>query len=751
MPRIVFALTLLVSATLLFLLQPIVAKMILPLLGGAPAVWITCMVFFQAMLLAGYLYAHWITRRFGGRRQVAIQMGMLFLCAFFLSQLSLPQRLAHGDSSALQFGLPPTQTNQTFWLLALLAVASGPPFFAVATCSPLLQQWFTRTGDPGAADPYFLYAASNCGSLLALLGYPVLLEPLVRLPSQSWLWNAGYVILIGMTACCAGLIWRSPDPDVQSDEPSSLAAHQAGQITWVRRVRWVALAFVPSSLLLGTTTGISTDIAAIPLFWVIPLALYLFTFILVFARRRWVSHRLMVRALPLMILLQLFWSLQQARPVWASIAIQLSTFFVLAMVCHGELARDRPAARHLTEFYLSLALGGVLGGLFNALVAPLLFSTVIENPLQMLLACLFQPKPEPGKQSARANLRHVGLPLLLGAAAAILTVTIGYPYPDAGIVEAVLVLAAPLLCFALTVYVSDRPLLFGASVAAVLLFGFAGNEVPGQMLLQRRTFFGVHRIVVNSKGPYIELHHGSTLHGRQWYDPEQSVPTHPDQPLGYYHRQGPIGQVFEAFNGPAAKNHVAVIGLGAGALAAYGQPGQHMTFYEIDAAVRDLASDRRYFTFLSATPAEVRVIIGDGRRMLSGAADGEYGLIIVDAFSGDAIPVHMLTREALREVYLRKLAGDGLMAFHISNRYLDLQPVLGDLASDAGLVCRIENDRVVDEPTGRTGSVWVIMAREESHLGRLAADVRWHKSPSRPGTTVWTDDFSNILGIVRWR
>lgn len=354
-------------------------------MGGTPGVWNTCMVFFQASLLAGYIYAHAATAWLGVRRQAALHVGLLLL-----PLSTLPIAVSIGWS-------PPVEENPIPWLLALLLVSVGLPFFVISASAPMLQKWFASTGHPAAKDPYFLYRASNLGSMLGLLAYPALLEPTLQLAEQSWLWSWGYGLLILLTLGCAVILWRGPVSATHSlslgashDSHGLLTIEDSGSgLTVSRRMRWVALSFVPSSLMLGVTTHLSTDIAAIPLLWVIPLALYLFSFVLVFARKPSLSHQFMVRRLPFLILASAITIFSKAtQPVWLLMPLHLLTFFVAAMVCHGEMAKDRPPTRHLTEFYLWMSVGGVLGGLFNALVAPMVFSTVVEFPLAMVAASL---------------------------------------------------------------------------------------------------------------------------------------------------------------------------------------------------------------------------------------------------------------------------------------------------------------------------------------------------------------------------
>jgi hypothetical protein len=406
---VVFALTLFVSATLLFLVELMIGKMILPLLGGTPAVWNTCMVFFQASLLVGYAYAHVTLAALGARKQAALQLFLLVL-PFLVLPIAVKKELA-----------PQGEGSQVLGVLVLLIVSVGPPFFVLSTSAPLLQKWFADTSHPAARDPYFLYAASNLGSMVGLLSYPILVEPYLSLSprtwlSQSWLWTAGYVLLVALSAACAVILWRSPRAAPSDKAATSSRSTDRRPLTTARRLRWVALAFVPSSLMLGATTYITTDIAAIPLLWMPPLALYLLSFILVFSRMPPVIHRILVALMPLLILLTVFLMLSEIQPplpwfsatIWL-ILLHLILLFVVAMVCHGELARSRPDVGHLTEFYLWMSVGGVLGGLFNALVAPLLFDGVVEYPLAMVLACLLMPSLEGEAADRGRPLRDMGL------------------------------------------------------------------------------------------------------------------------------------------------------------------------------------------------------------------------------------------------------------------------------------------------------------------------------------------------------
>ena len=734
-----FPLTLFVGSSLLFLVQPMIAKMLLSRLGGSPAIWNTCMVFFQAVLLAGYAYAHAISAYLNLRRQIIVHVAVLLLpCSFSL----LPIAVA-ADAT------PPGTGNPSLWLLGTLAVGVGLPFFAVSATAPLLQKWFASSGDTAATDPYYLYVSSNLGSVLALLSYPFLLEPRLTSGEQSIFWTAGYALLIVMVGVIASKLWRmAPAPPSHRKEPNSWATGDI-PLTRKRRCRWLVFAFVPSSLLFSVTTYLTSDIAAVPLLWVIPLSLYLVSFIIVFAQKPLVSQRFLTAALPrTVLLLVLVYLTESNEPIQLVAAIHLSGFFVLCLACHGELAQDRPATSHLTEFYLWLAVGGVLGGLFNALVAPQLFTSVLEYPL-IVAAVAFLLLWSPYAYTAQGS-RQLDwlLPAAVLTLTSILVVVFQYLGTEPGPVSIAVMFGAPVvICYTFI----ERPLRFALGVAAILLASSLYHGVYGTALFRDRDFFGVHRVthanIQGSSEKYHQLVHGYTVHGLQSDDPRRRR-----EPLTYYTRSGPIGQVFDTFSGAAAKKDVAVVGLGAGSLSAYALPGQNWTFFEIDPAVVAIAQNSQLFSYLADSSVHPRLVLGDARLSLAKEKDHHFDLLILDAFSSDSIPPHLLTREAFR-LYVAKLTDDGLIAFHISNKYLDLEPVLGDVARDAGLASRSQKDLdviPVEKQAGKFGSHWVVLARKDEHLGRLRFDRRWQEIPARKDSRVWTDDFYNLISVLRW-
>lgn len=725
---LIFTATIFLSSALLFVIQPIFAKMVLPLLGGAPAIWITSILFFQVVLLAGYAYAHWGPERLGNRRHAIMHLALLA-----------------GAALALPVGVPggwvPDESRPVIWLLALLTVSLGLPFFAMSASGPLLQRWFSATRHPYAADPYFLYRASNAGSMLALLGYPLLLEPLASLGDQGAFWSIGYGLLFVFAAGSAYLLLRYPAAP-QELSPDANARSEA-RIGWTRRLRWVALAFVPSSLMLGVTTYLTTDIAAIPLLWVVPLSLYLLTFILVFGRKSLVPTRIAVRIQPFILIpVALLFLLRATRPPLLLLAHLLAVLAV-GVVCHGRIAEDRPAAGRLTEFYLWIAVGGALGGFFNAVIAPVAFDNIIEYPIALVLACLLRPGPGKSGQ-VRAWRWDLLLPVIL----LVLMLTVFAVFDRPGTAQPIVKLAA-LGTAALVVFsFAERPLRFALGMTAMLIAGaFLPTDQPASVLYASRTFFGSQKVVQQQDTGIRRLVHGNTIHGAQ-----STKPGMRREPLTYFHRGSPIGEVFGELG--SGFSSIGVVGLGTGSLACYSTGSQLWTFYEIDPEIEHIARDANLFTFLNDCEPEARVIIGDARLSLRDAQKDVYDLLVIDAFNSDAIPLHLLTKEAL-DLYLDKVAEQGIIAFHISNSYVDLRPVLRQLADDAGMLARVAVDRDltmrqrVEE--GKAPSIWVVLARSPAALGTLADDPEWGTPGAQSGVGLWTDDFSNLLSVFRWR
>jgi SAM-dependent methyltransferase len=728
-PTLVYGATLFLSAALLFGIEPMFSKMVLPLLGGTAAVWTTCMLFFQAVLLLGYGYAHFVAGRVSLRGQVVLQAALLTI-ALTLVPVGIPAGWA-----------PPAAGAPTLWLLSLLTVSLGVPFFVLATMAPLLQRWYERASDGG--DPYPLYAASNLGSLIVLLSYPFVIEPSLSLLRQGALWAAGYRLLVLTVLVCAATAWRARPT---AGDPS--APTRSAPVAVRTRLEWLLYAFVPSSLLLGVTSYITTDIAAVPFLWVIPLALYLLTFVLVFARAAPERHTWMLGIQPFAIIPLMFvWSWGVGGAPTALMALHLIAFFTTAMVCHGELARRRPPSEQLTDFYLMLALGGALGGVFNAIVAPHLFHSVAEYPLVLALACFLRPDR---RRVARAAER-IGADLAWGLVPALLMTGLA-PVARGLVGETTVRPMAPIIavaivsaCVAALCYAAkNRPFRFGVSVAGVL----ASAAVPvigGPIVLHaERSFFGVHRVREDPTGRYHTLYHGVTLHGAQSLDPRRRC-----DPLTYYAREGPAGSAMEQL-GPAAGRRVGVVGLGSGSLAAYARAGDSWTYFEIDPVVERIARDPRYFTYLTCAE-NVRVVLGDGRLSLARAPDRSFDLLVLDAFSSDGIPVHLLTREAI-ELYRKKLRPGGAILLHLSNRHLDLAPIVASNAKEAGLIARISFIPLTaaQQADFKAASKWAVLVEQEGDLGALAHDLRWRPLVAGERARAWTDVYSDLVSALTW-
>ena len=719
--------TLFVSALLLFWVQPLVAKMMLPLLGGAPAVWNTAMMFFQLVLLAGYGYAHLLTRAVAPRWQPWIH-GALLIAAASALPFAVGNQVPPTDATASMVAL---------WLVGRLLIIVGLPFFALSASAPLLQAWFTRTGHSTAGDPYFLYSASNLGSLVALLAFPLAFEPLTTLSMQSHLWMVVFSVLVLMVLVCAAAARQAVPRNSETPVASEIAAPSAS--LWRTRTLWIALAFVPSSLLLGVTSYITTDVASAPLLWVIPLALYLLSFVVTFARRPPIkmSWSLTAQAASISVVLLLF--MTPTPPLGLVIPWHYLAFFFTALVCHGMLAARRPAAARLTEFYFCLSLGGALGGVFNALLAPVLFSSTYEYPLALILACALRAA---AGTAGKPNKMDFVLPL---AVLAIVVAIIAGWSTISAIAPAAATLAV--LVIALIVFLlGNRAFRFALAVAAVLVPTTLYRS-NGGVLEQERSFFGVHRVKVDTAAPMLDLAHGTTLHGAELTDPARWRTQ-----VRYYYAGGPIGQFFTglraAHPGP---QRISVTGLGTGALACYALPGEPWTFYEIDPVVVGIARDTRYFHYLEQCGASTQIVLGDARLSLKAGPSHRYDVLILDAFSSDAIPMHLLTKEAI-ELYLDQLTESGVMLLHISNRNLQLTTMLAALAHELGLAGRhqLYLPSPAEEADGAIGSEWVVLARRQSDLAFLDSEPRWSELASDRRINAWTDNFSNIVSVLKW-
>jgi hypothetical protein len=734
---IVYTAAIFVSALLLFSVQPLFTRMVLPRLGGSPAVWSVAMVFFQSLLLGGYAYAHYLMHFRNRMIPVIIHLALLIVAL-----LTLPLSIASG------WGEPPS-SGYAFWLLGLFAVSIGLPFFALAANNPLLQAWFVRTGHPNGPDPYFLYASSNIGSFLALLAYPVLLEPLFTLRTQNLIWTGGYGLLIVLIAACGVLLWRSPASaavDVLAEDTAAPAP------AWILRARWIFLAAVPSGLLIAVTAHISTDIAAAPLLWVLPLSLYLLTWVLVFQSRPLLPHKWMLLLQPLAIAgVIVLLAIGGEQNLLLTLGGNLLFFFVIAMACHGELARTRPAAKYLTGFYVALSFGGMVGGLFAGLIAPFTFSWIAEYPILLALAALCRP---PGGDERLPGWSRWYWPFL----AVLAVVLIAPSWSDGKIMSgtmtwlqqnrvwaigAVAVLSA-LLALAFN---ANRWKIFATIVVALVLIRVYPADNGREETV--RSFFGVHKIVVTPDGQYHVLLHGTTIHGVQRFKNSDGTPiTGRPELISYYYKDGGIGQAIAAIRErKAGPLRAAVIGLGAGSLACASAPGETWKFFEIDQSMVDTARDPRYFSFVKNCEPDLKPVMGDARLTFAREPDGVYDLIVVDAYSSDAIPIHLATEEAMK-IYKDKLAPQGVVLMHVSNRHLELASVIVGIAEANDLKSWVyDEDSNRDDEYIYATSV-VVSVREEADIGKLASSKQWELTEADENQRVWTDDYCNVLGAV---
>jgi hypothetical protein len=726
----VFTGTLFASALLLFSVQPMFAKMVLPKLGGSPTVWAVSMCFFQGMLLVGYGYAYVLNRCLTDRAAIIVHVALLVTTCL-----------------ALPFGLPATASappvgDAYLWLMGVLLVGVGLPFFAIAGNAPLLQAWFSRTGHPHARDPYFLYRASNIGSLIALLAYPIILEPSLGLSAQSALWAAGFFALAVLISVCGLMLWTNGAHLPRRRATDDVGSPRAAAISWSTRALWVALSFIPSGLIVGVTTYISTDVASAPFLWVVPLALFLLTFVLVFRDRLPFNYTWLCELLPIGVL-----GMVLTQGMLVSSVFALVAFFFSSLVCHHELYKRRPPSSHLTEFYLWMSFGGVLGGVFAALIAPHLFNSVFEFSLLALLALLCRP----GillEREVPLDLRRMGLIVGCG------TVLIGtYKLATAaGILTADrshLLALIGLCCVGLVIiraWPEQRVALVLTMIAAAVL-----NPAYLSTLHIERSFFGTHRVMITDNGTMRTLLHGTTIHGAQRLVDERGRALERPVPATYYHAAGPMARGVERARAwSVAKGlpmRVGVVGLGAGSMACYAERGETWRFFEIDPAVARIARNPKLFNFLPTCQPDAPVIIGDARLTLGFEPDQSFSYLVIDAFSSDSIPVHLMTTEAIT-LFAGKLAPEGLLALHVSNRHLDLVPALASTISKVpGLSAIYVDDQRPADTLAATPSQVVFVARNPAVLEPIKA---WSgATPLLPGATAaWTDDYSNILAAL---
>jgi hypothetical protein len=672
-----YGLTIFLGAFLLFQVQPILGKLILPWFGGSASVWTTCMLFFQVLLLAGYLYSHCIVTYLSPRRQTIAHLALLVV-SLFLLPLGLDESLR-----------PTGAEDPTMRILLLLTVSAGLPYFCLSTTGPLVQAWFAR--EQTGAVPYRLFALSNLGCLIALLGYPTTVEPFMPTRSQSALWSVLFAVFV---ASYALLAWRAKRlPVLRRHDGGALSARPA----WGTQLVWIALAACPSMLLLAITSHVTANIAPVPLLWVLPLALYLLSFIICFAGKPY--NRRVYRPLLLVGLfaVALMPFVAGSIPMMVNLAIHLGTLFVACMVCHGELALKQPDSRHLTHYYLMLAVGGAAGGLFIGLVAPYAFNDQYELSVGLVLTAALvwslANTAEKSEARSRGVIDLMFISVLIVSLASFRLVHHRDEHRDADVV--------------------DRNFYGRVKVAA--------GEDRGQA--------------------FRYLTHGGIIHGLQFTDPVRQ-----DQPTTYYSRESGIGRTLLALRDQQPLR-VGIVGLGVGTLLTYGRPGDYFRLYEIDPLVVDIA--RSHFTYLRQTPAQSEVVLGDARLRLEKDTPQAFNVLAVDAFSGDAIPVHLLTQEAFLG-YFRHLTPDGVLAVHVTNRYLKIDHVVMAAARELGYTARVVTENT-DTSRQITGSQWVLVTRQtgffdKAEIREVATDIQGGE-----GVETWRDDYSSLLSVIKWK
>ncbi len=710
------------SASLVFLVQPMVARLVLPTLGGSPAVWNTSMAFFQAALLAGYAYAHLLQRVRDARLQ-----GAIHVAALLAAGLLLPLRVTDAFGAA-----PPGSADPALWLVGVLALSIGLPFAVLSATAPLLQAWYARVraGKADAANPYVLYAASNFGSLIALLAYPLVVEPYLRLHTQTTSWSALYgafVLVMAAVAWSAARAGSAPAPaQVQAPGGAKPAMN-----VWRERLIWLALAAAPSSLMLGVTSYATTDVASAPFLWVVPLALYLVTFIIAFQAKPLIAQSRALRLHGVAAPAAAFTLTLPTAFIFGQMGLHFAAFFLTALVCHQALAARRPSPERLTEFYLVMSAGGVIGGAFNAFAAPLLFDGVFEYPLVLALACLARPV---GQAHPRDRVVFLaGLAAIAGA-----TVAAALLGPGDG-PKWILALAAG--AAALT---SAHPVRYFVLVAALLFSGMAGQR--GEVMSSDRSFFGVLRVMranPEGLGEVRVMMHGTTVHGAQALAPESRC-----SPTTYYALATPIGQTFTALQARQPALSIGAIGMGAGTVATYVRTGDRMRFFEIDPLVVRAANDPKQFSYINGCArGPIDTVLGDARLSIASEAPGAYDLLLVDAFSSDAVPAHLLTVEAIR-LYLDRIKPDGVVVMHLSNRNLELLGPVGSALQAAGAYGMTQRFRPKGPSSVLSAASTDVMlvAKSGQALAPFRNDPRW--TPAKPGAPYWTDDYTNLFGAM---
>lgn len=717
-----FTVTVLLSAFLLFVVQPYAGRLLLPRLGGVPSAWTACLLFFQAVLLLGYGWGHALSLLRSRPLRIALHVLLLTGATYLLPPT--PPELDPGIATEAP----------TIYALMFLGRAVGVPFFALATTAPILQSWLAGLDHPAAARPYVLYAASNAGSLGSLIAYPFVIEPLFSLTEQGRAFSFGFGGLLVLAVIAALVTLRAPALPPQKASESGPRPDRA--LRW----KWLVHAMVPSALLATVSSYLSMDLAPVPLLWIVPLALYLATFIVAFARTEndmpaWVSRAARLLGAALVVAT----GVHANSPLVLLVVLHLTFFVLAALVIHRRLARLAPAPAHLTELYVVMALGGALGTLAAGVLPTILLPDTWEHALAIAAACALTAPGEPAANAPPRSLRADAI-YALGVLALTLAFVFGLPLVGLGTFA-----LAPLLVFGVPIIAAYReslsPRRYALALLAIILAGTTYAERGTHLLRRERDFFGVLR-VVDDAGMRVLLH-GTTLHGSQAIADRERC-----DPLAYYAREGPLGRAIAARRAafrPVAPIAVSAVGLGAGSTACYAEPGERWTFHEISAAVVDIASDPALFTYLSNARGEIDVRVDDGRVGMEATAPHSRAMVVIDAFNSDAVPVHLLTREAVR-AYFRALERDGWLLLHVSNRSLDLVRIVAPIAIAEGLSARVNRDASEVGGSGEAPS-WIVLARDEATLGGLA-DTHWVPLPAS-SRAAWTDERSSLVQALR--
>ncbi len=760
---LVYALTIFLGAFLLFQVQPLLGKFILPWFGGGPGVWTTCLLFFQILLLAGYAYAHATSRFLAPRRQAVVHLLLLVAAVALLPII---------PSDAWK---PMATGNPTLQILLLLSGCVGVPYFVLSTTGPLLQHWFSRT-NPGVS-PYRLYALSNVGSLLALLSYPIYFETHFSRRVQASLWAGSLILYAISCGFCALRLWRlTPSASNQAptiQHPVSVIPHPASRIQYPS---WLLLPACASLLLLATTNKLCQDVAVVPFLWIVPLALYLLSFIICFDSPRW-YHRLLFTPLLVVALIGFCWALAHGSDwsLWRQILVYCGSLFVCCMVCHGELYRLRPAPERLTGFYLAIAAGGALGGLFVAVIAPMIFSNYYELHWGVFLCGILflivwawpgtavgnvETQPSANEANYTEVDRIEPAVSTSGGGALLVQSVVNHsgvgsatlPKPAGGDVQATRV-SWPLDCIRTYYFVLRTSPSFRWLITAALTGGivFLGRNLWGQArhakegaVSSTRNFYGVLSVFEyrknEPKGRNYLLLHGRITHGFQFVDPVQAT-----WPVSYYGEGSGVNLAWNAL--PLASRRLGVVGLGTGTLASFARPGDYVRFYEINPEVRRLATSQ--FTYVSNCSGRVEIALGDARLTMEKESPQQFDLLALDAFSSDSIPVHLLTREAFA-LYRRHLKPNGVIAVHISNHFLNLEPVVMNLAREFNYRAAIIDTDENDERWWLYASTWVLLSQNRTLLDAPAiSQAATAPSTKGPSIPLWTDDFASLYQILK--